>query len=130
MKEENNSRKKWLHLRLTVEEETALRKSFSGTTELYMSDYARKILLGKPMIAAVRNQSLQDILAELLRLRKDLNGAANNFNQVVKKLHSMPANQDLKSWLLTFKLQEKALQKSVEEMRAYISKTADLWLQG
>jgi hypothetical protein len=34
-----------------------------------MSDYARKILLGKPVVATYRNQSLDDFMAEMMQLR-------------------------------------------------------------
>jgi len=130
MKEENDNRNKWLHVRLTEEEFRAIGKNYAGTTEPNLSEYVRKMVLGKPMIRAVRNQSLQDIVSELLQLRKDLNGVANNFNQAVKKLHSMRDHSAIGTWLMSFKLDEKSLLRSVETMREFISKTSGKWLQG
>ena len=52
-----------------------------------LSDYARKILLGKPIVATYRNQSLDDFMTEMFVLRNELNAIGNNFNQVVKRLH-------------------------------------------
>lgn len=129
MKEENNNRDKWLHVRLTVEEHTAINKGFKSTTETKLSDYVRKVILGKPMIASVRNQSLQDILAELQQLRKDLNGTANNFNQAVKKLHTLKDLSAIDQWLIGFRLDERRLLSSIETMKDYINKTAQKWLQ-
>ncbi|WP_316787729.1 plasmid mobilization protein [Pedobacter frigoris] len=130
MKRETENRSQWLHVRITKAEETIIKKAFGKTTEKKISDYIRKIILGKPMIGAVRNQTLQDILSELLALRKDLNGIANNYNQVVKKLHTMPKEKSLDQWILGFRLQEKNLVKSIETIRDYISKTAAEWLRG
>ena len=128
-KEEKVNRDKWLHVRLTEAEQTALKKAFKGTTQTKLSDYARAILLGKPMIAAVRNQSLQEILAELSALRKDLNGVANNFNQAVHKLHMLDHLPQFKSWLLAYDLDKRKLLKDIAQMKDYINQTAEKWLR-
>ena len=57
------------------------------TTCRKLSDYARKFLLGKPKIATTRDQPLDDLMAEAIKLRNELNALGNNFNQAVKKLH-------------------------------------------
>lgn len=127
--EKDERKTRWLHVRLSEQEEKDLDRAWKKTTERQKSDYVRKIILGKPMIGAVRNQSLQDIYAELSILRKDLNGMANNFNQVVKKLHTWPRDRTIDQWMLTFRIEEKNLLKAVEEMKSFISQTASKWLQ-
>lgn len=129
MKKVKNNRQKWLHLRLTEAEHTKLLKHFYGTTQANLSDYARAILLGKPMIAAIRNQSLQDIMAELSLLRKDLNGVANNFNQAVHKLHTLDHIPEFKGWLLTYDMERRKLLRDIDQIRIYINETAEKWLQ-
>ena len=47
--EKKQSRDQWLHLRLTEKEKLHIHKAFLKTTQRKLSDYARKILLGKPM---------------------------------------------------------------------------------
>lgn len=81
------------------------------------------------MIAAVRNQSLQDIMAELSALRKDLNGVANNFNQAVHKLHTLDHVSQFKGWLLTYDMERRKLLKDIEQIKVYINRTAEKWLQ-
>jgi MobC-like protein len=90
MSEQNNNRTKFLHLRLKPEEYEKINRQFNKTTCRKLSEYARKILLGKPLIATTHNQSLDDFMAEAIKLRNDLNGIGNNFNQAVKScIHSI-----------------------------------------
>ena len=80
MSEQNNNRIKWLHIRLKPEEYTKIQNTFSKTTCRKLSDYARKILLEKPVTATIRDQSLDDFMAEMMRLRTELKSIGNNFN--------------------------------------------------
>ncbi len=89
MSEKNSNRTKWLHLRLKPEEYAKIHKQFSKTTCRKLSDYARKILLYKLVTATYRNQSLDDYMTEMMMLKNDLNSIGNNFNQAVKKLHTL-----------------------------------------
>lgn len=129
MNEEKNNRNKWLHLRLTQKEYEQIHAQCSRTTCKKLSDYARNMLLGKPMIMATKNQSLDDITAVLFNLRKDLNGAANNFNQAVHELHTLSKISEFKAWLMTYESDKKSLLEKVEIIKNYIDKTAEKWLQ-
>lgn len=128
MKEKNN-RIKRLNIRLTEAEFMRIEKHFKASTERQFSSFLRSLILKKPIYAGVVNQSLKDIMAELFELRKDFNGVANNLNQVVHKLHMTDKIPEVKAWLLLFEMDKKALQKAMDEMRIYINKTADKWLQ-
>jgi hypothetical protein len=88
-KDKKFSRNQWLHIRLTDQEKIKIHKAFLKTTQRRISDYARKILLGEPMIGTYRNAYMDELMKELIALRKDLNGLANNFNQTVHKLHTL-----------------------------------------
>lgn len=129
MKKENQKRDQWLHIRLFEEEKKAIEMAFKKTTHAKMSDYARGILLGKPMIAAIRNQSLQEILAVLVKLRNDLNGVANNYNQTVHKLHTIDHIPEFKTWVLNYEKDRVQLLKDIEAIKNIINQTAEKWLQ-
>ena len=60
--EKKQTRNHWLHLRLYEVEKTQIHKAFLKTTQRKVSDYARKILLGKPMIATYRNASIDGLM--------------------------------------------------------------------
>lgn len=129
MKEKPNIRDKWLHVRLNKEEYNQLKRSFGRTTEQKLSVYARKILLGKPMIQGTRDRSLEDILAVLVKLRLDLNGIGNNYNQVVHKLHTLDHIHEFKAWINAHEQEQKAMLDHIESIRDYLDKTAVKWLR-
>ena len=87
------------------------------------------MLLGKPLIATYRNQSLDDFMSEMIRLRSELNSIGNNFNQAVKKLHTLQHIPEFRNWILTYELEKQTLQNKVEEIKNRINKIADQWLQ-
>jgi hypothetical protein len=129
MSEQNNNRIKWLHLRLSSDEYAKLYKQFRKTTCRKISDYSRKILLGNPLIATYRNQSLDDFMAEMIQLRGELNSIGNNFNQAIKKLHTLQQIAEFRSWIITYELEKQMVLHKVEEIKNRINKIADQWLQ-
>ena len=129
MSETNSNRTKWLHLRLTPEEYAKINKQFSNTTCRKVSDYARKILLSKPMVTTYRNQSLDDSMTEMIRLINELNSIGNNFNQAVKKLHTLHQIAEFRGWINTTEIDKKILFNKVEEIKNHIEKIAEKWLQ-
>lgn len=128
MKEKDN-RTKWLHLRLTPDEFQKIMKEFNKSTCRKISDYARKNLLQKPIVNTYRNQSLDDFMAEMIRLRMELNAIGNNFNQAVKKLHTLHKIADFKHWLISYELDKKILFNKVDEIKKHIQKFAESWLR-
>ena len=129
MSEQKNNRSKWLHVRLKPLEYTQIHRQFSKTTCRKLSDYSRKILLGKPVVSTYRNQSLDDFMAEMMLLRKDLNQAGNNFNQAVKRLHVLKEIAEFRSWLIAYEADRQTLLNKVDQIKNHINKIADQWLQ-
>jgi hypothetical protein len=129
MKESNNIRNKWLHLRLSEAEYLQLEKAFSRTTEKMLSKYARSILLGKPMIAGYRNLSSESLIAEFTVLLKTVNGIANNYNQSVHKLHTFDHVPQIKTWLESNRNSGQELLTGIREVKDMMNKIAAQWLQ-
>jgi hypothetical protein len=129
MSENRNNRTKWLHLRLTPGEYDKIHRSFEGTSCLKISDYVRSIILNKPVVSNYRNKSLDDFMAEMIILRNELNGIGNNFNQSVKKLHTVQQIPEFRKWIITYDLEKKILFNKVDEIKNRINKIADEWLQ-
>ena len=128
-KDNKVNRNQWLHLRLTDQEKIQIHKAFLKTTQRRVSDYARKILLGEPMIGSYRNASMDELMNELISLRKDLNGLANNFNQTVHKLHTLDHEYSIENLLKHYEKQREILFYKVEEMRLTMNKIGKEWLQ-
>ncbi|XHR94253.1 plasmid mobilization relaxosome protein MobC [Mucilaginibacter sp. UC70_90] len=127
MKDNNNNnnkaiKDKWLHVRLSEKEQQQLSYQFSKTTERKLSAYARKILLGKPMISGYRNQSLDILIAEFITLNKTLNGIANNYNQSIHKLHTFDHFPQVKIWLDQQQKAPEHLLQSIASVKILVQK--------
>jgi hypothetical protein len=129
MSEKSIKRTEWLHIRLTVQEQERIKKKFSKTTCLKLSDFARKVLLDKAVTVNIRNQSLDDLMTELIALKTELNAIGNNYNQVVKRLHTLDHISEIKSWLVLHESARKILLNKVDEIKSKIASINDVWLQ-
>ena len=89
----------------------------------------RRSLFEKPIVTTYRNQSLDDFMAEAMKLRNELNGIGNNFNQAVKKLHTLYQVAEFRSWLISYEVEKKTLLNKVDEIKNHIQKIAEKWLQ-
>lgn len=129
MKEQKINRTKLLHVRFTVQEFDKINAHFSKSNCRKISEYIRKILLDKPIKVYHRNQSLDDVMAVLILLKDELNAIGNNYNQVVKKLHSMQHCSEVSTWLLLHETGLKILTDKIAEIKSRISQINDQWLQ-
>lgn len=129
MNEKNENRTKWLHIRLTAKEHDKIKSKYAKTTCQKLSDYARKALLDKAVTVNIRNQSLDDLMTELIALKDELNAIGNNYNQMVKRLHSLNHISEIKSWLTLHEAARKILMNKVDEIKLKIYSINDQWLQ-
>src|SRR4051812_23909498 len=129
MSETKNNLSKWLHIRLKEEDYNKINNKFSKSTCRKLSEYARCVLLDKVVTVNQRNQSLDDFMTEMMRLRNELNAIGNNFNQAVKKLHSLNQLTEFKTWLIVNENIQKTLVEKVEEIKSKINQISDKWLQ-
>ena len=129
MEEKNSSRNRWLHIRLTKEEFEQIDRNFKASACRKRSDFVRRNLLRKPIVLKYRNESLDKLLQELIQLRSQLNSMGNNFNQSVKKLHSLFEISDFRLWILAFDSDRNRYFSLVEEIKKHIENLAQKWLQ-
>lgn len=129
MEEKNSGRNRWLHIRLTKEELDFIDKNFKASVCRKRSDFVRRNLLRKPIVLKYRNESLDKLLQELIQLRTQLNFFGNNFNQSVKKLHTLFEISDLRVWILSFDSDRNKYFSLVEEIKKHIENLAQKWLQ-
>ncbi len=125
---EKAKRNRLVQARLTPAEYDRIHKKFSKTTCRKLSDYMRKVLLDKAVTVNMRNQSLDDFMSEMVRLRTELNAIGNNYNQLVKRLHSLEQISEIKVWLTLNESARKLLLSKVEEIKAKIAQINDQWL--
>lgn len=129
MKRENSNRTRIVGLRFTLEEYAKIEKKWKASTCRKLSDYIRRHLFEKSINTTYRNQSLDDMIHEMTQLFKQLNGIGNNFNQAVKKLHTLNQIPEFKVWILSAELDKKKLFDKIDEIKNYIQKISERWLR-
>ena len=130
MKEEERSRlTRKVTVRFTDDEFRKLNMGFKSTTKRKLSSYIRTVLLHDPVTVYSRNQSFDDFVAEIILLKNELKAIGNNFNQSVKKLHTMQHDSEIKIWAMLNENSKQIFFKKVDEINLKISKIADKWSQ-
>ncbi len=129
MERENSNRTRIVGLRFTPEEYKKIERRWKASTCRKLSDYIRKHLFDKPITTNYRNKSLDEFMSEIIRLRGELSAIGNNFNQAVKKLHTLNQIPEFKVWIISSELDKKNLLEKVEEIKEYIQKISVKWLR-
>ena len=121
--------KEWISFRVKTEEYDNIYKQFQQTTCRKLSEYARKVLLKKPVVFKYRNQSADDFLAEMILLKNELSAIGNNFNQAVKRLHTLDHYSQMRSWLLLYDFTHRSFLNKTDEIKERLNQIYELWLQ-
>lgn len=116
-------------VRFTVEEYAALEKRFKATICRQMSEYLRSCLLNRPVTVKHRDASLDEFMLEFIRLRKELAALGNNFNQSVKRLHTLQQIPEFRHWIAETESQRERLLEQTESIVRITGKIAEKWLQ-
>jgi hypothetical protein len=129
MGRENSNRTRKISLRLTTAEYAKIERKWKTSTCRKLSDYVRHNLFDKPVTSYYRNQSLDELMAEMMLLRNELNHIGNNFNQAVKRLHTLIQIAEFRNWLIAWEVEKKTLFNKVDEIKKHVQKMAESWLQ-
>ena len=126
-KEENRS--KWIKIRLKPSEQQLLDNRYKKTTFHCLSEYARTLLLGKPVTVLTRDKSMDDVFEELMLLRRELNAIGNNLNQAVRNINSAHGNADDLLWEELLQLLNTKVNPKIGEIKERIANYSQLWSQ-
>lgn len=128
MEKENSNRTRIVGVRLTPDEFKLIEGRYKATNCRKLSDYIRQCVFQRPVVKTYRDKSLDDFMAEMIVLRSELNRIANNYNQSVKKLHTLSTIADFRTWLLAYDIEKHTLFNKMEEIKTTIQKFAERWL--
>ncbi|WP_346432475.1 plasmid mobilization protein [Flavobacterium pisciphilum] len=129
MKRKISNRTRIVGLRFTPEEYAKIERKWKASTCRKLSDYIRRHLFDKSINTTYRNQSLDDMIYEMMQLFKQLNGIGNNYNQAVKKLHTLNQIPEFKVWIISAELDKKKLFDKIDEIKNHIQKISERWLR-
>ena len=129
MNQEQVNRTRWLNIRLKPNEYKTINDRFKKTMYRKMSEYSRNVLLEKKITVTHRDKSMDEILEELIVLRKELNAIGNNFNQAVRKLNSVAGTPDAYIWEAALTILRDQLEPSIKELKHRMAQYSDVWSQ-
>jgi hypothetical protein len=129
MSNKKETRNNSIRVRVTEKELVIIREKFSNSVYRKFSDYHRKKLLDKPVKVFVRNKSMDEFMAEMIMLRNELNAIGNNYNQAVKKLHTIEHMTEVNSWFESHEKIYQPLLQKIDEIKSRITQFNTLWLQ-
>ncbi|MBE8726332.1 plasmid mobilization relaxosome protein MobC [Flavobacterium sp. KB82] len=116
-------------VRFTAGEYALLERRFKATACRQMSQYLRNCLLHKPITVKHRDASLDEFMLEFIRVRKELAALGNNFNQTVRKLHTLRQIPEFRHWILSTEAQRERLLLTVSDIQKMTSEMTSKWLQ-
>ncbi|MEB0261825.1 plasmid mobilization relaxosome protein MobC [Mucilaginibacter sp. 10I4] len=129
MENEEENRSRILLTRLKPAEFTLLDNRFKKTRFRKLSEYIRSVLLEKPITVTYRDKSMDEVLEELILLRKELNAIGNNLNQVVRNINSANGHADTRLWVNLLGVINSKLEPSIIQIKDRMNKYADIWSQ-
>jgi MobC-like protein len=129
MKEKRTNRSRLVGVRLKPEEYRLLHEKYKATTCRQLSEYIRRILFDKKITVFTRNKSMDDFMAELIVIRKELSAIENNLNQSVKKLNALQEIPEVKIWLILNQDMIKKVFEQTEEIKSKINQFCASWSQ-
>jgi hypothetical protein len=122
-------RKRIIGLRLTAEEYGELEKSWKNSTVKKLSEFVRRVLFGKRITVYSRNQSLDELVAELVFLKRELHAIGVNFNQAVHRLNMTDHSPQMQVWVERFGRDRDRYFALFEEVKLKINSVSAQWLQ-
>ncbi|NIJ52205.1 DNA-binding transcriptional regulator GbsR (MarR family) [Dyadobacter arcticus] len=89
----------------------------------------RLVLLNKPVSVVTRDQSADDLMREVTRVRVEVSRLGNNSNQATKRLHTLSQISEFRSHLEQQNSQNEEILAVLEQVKSVINKLADQWLR-
>lgn len=121
---------KWISFRVTESEYKTIQAQFAQSCHNKLSEYARNTLLQKPVIIKYRNESADQLLQEIISIKKELHAFGNNFNQAVKKLHTLWHDADIKAWLARNDQVQNQFRSTVNQLLEKVNQIHEQWSSG
>jgi hypothetical protein len=106
-----------------------VQKLGAKTATTSLSDYGRRVLVQKPVSVRYRNQSLDDFLADMLVLRRELGAIGTNFNQSVHHLHTLHIAPEIQHLILINEQDKTHLFRLIEALSNKVNDPYILWSQ-
>lgn len=125
----NEGRSHAVRVKLTDEEYVLLEQNWKRSTIIHLSEYLRRVLFEKPITFYTRNQSLDELMTELILLRRDLNTILPNLDQTLSSLRAPAHLSEVQLRLDELEREQSFLISHVNEIKLKINSISLQWLQ-
>lgn len=129
MGRKNECRSHAVWSKLTDEEFDLIETGWKKSTIVHLSEYLRRVLFEKPITFYMRNQSLDELMDELILLRRDFNTIRTNIDETVLRLHTQQHLPEIRRWIEEFERSQARLLSNVEDIKTKIHSIGTQWLQ-
>jgi hypothetical protein len=127
--EKKAGRYRIIGLRLNKEEFDKLDEGWKKSTIRKLSEYVRRVLFGKRITVYSRSRSLDELVAELVVLKRELNAIGVNFNQAVHRLNMLDHSPQMQVWVERFGRDRDRFFVMMDEVRDKVNSISEQWLQ-
>lgn len=129
MEKEEESRSRRLIVRFKPGEYQTLERRFKKTMFRKLSEYTRNVLLEKNIVVTYRDKAMDEILEELVLLRRELNAIGNNLNQATRNINAAHGNADARLWTNLLQVVNSKLEPSIQQIKERMNHYAEIWSQ-
>ncbi|WP_448698265.1 plasmid mobilization relaxosome protein MobC [Mucilaginibacter sp. AW1-3] len=124
-----DKRTSWCHIRLKPDEYETLNSKFKKTRFRKLSEYMRSVLLEKPVTVNYRDKAMDEVLEELVLLRRELNAIGNNLNQAVHQINAAHGSADARLWGNLLSAINGKVEPAINTIKDRMNQFADIWSQ-
>lgn len=118
-----------LNIRITTAENSKLDNLYKASTCRSKAEYARQLIFNRPVRIFYRNQSLDDLIEEIVILNREINILKDKLSITVQRLHPHRISTEDRESLQGTEVKIEGLNKKMDEVKNQIEKIVEKWLQ-
>lgn len=129
MRKDDPSKIRAVYVGLNPEEYSRFEHLYKATTCRTMSHFIRCALFNKKITTLYRNQSLDDLIEELVVVNEQINTIRSTIEQLVIDLHSHPQIDGFAAYMESLECEIRKHGKKISQIKKQIEKVTQKWLQ-
>ncbi|MDE3214412.1 MAG: hypothetical protein KGM98_14365 [Bacteroidota bacterium] len=129
MNHQKVNKTKRFEIRLKEADHQRLIALYQKSTCRSLASFSSMVVFNQPVTLLTRNASMDDLMAELIALRREFSAAENTFRDLVQKLDGLDQGPENLHWLLRIDSHQTTFLEKMEEINLKIAQLSDLWLQ-
>lgn len=126
----STSRKNYrIDVRLTGAEHSKIDNMYKISTCRTKAQYVRELIFNRPVRIFYRNQSLDDLIEEIVILNREINILKEHQSKTLEILYTYKNSSELNESIQLAALKITGLHKKMDEVKNQMEKITEKWLQ-